>query len=53
MQIGKKDIENILVNMVLKIKNFKKTQIQKDNFLCLFTFSLEKRVNKLKSTYEK
>jgi hypothetical protein len=36
MKICGDSIQNILVNMVLKKKNFKKTQIQKDMFSCLF-----------------
>jgi hypothetical protein len=36
MQIGGKDIENLIMNMVLKKILKKKTQIWKNTFPCLF-----------------
>jgi hypothetical protein len=39
MQIGGKDMENLLV---MKKKPFKKAQIQKDSFQCLFTWECAK-----------
>jgi hypothetical protein len=50
MQIGKKDIENLIVNMVLKIKTLKRHKSKKRAF---YASSLEKGLNKLQSTYEK
>jgi hypothetical protein len=38
MQIGGKGIQNCLMNTVLEKKTYKKTQIEKDTFPCLFTW---------------
>jgi hypothetical protein len=44
MQISE-HIENLLMNtLVLEKKNFKKTKIWKDTFLCLFTWKWAKQI---------
>jgi hypothetical protein len=42
MHIGGEDVENLLVNMVLKKIFFEKIQIGKDTFSCLFTLEWAK-----------
>ncbi len=44
MQIGGENIENIFENMVLEKKTFKKTQIQKYIFQCLFIQEWAKKI---------
>jgi hypothetical protein len=39
MQNTEKGIENLLINMMLEKKNFKKTQIQIDEFSCLIIWN--------------
>jgi hypothetical protein len=37
MEIGEKDIENLLVNIILEKNNFKKTHVWKDYFHALLS----------------
>jgi hypothetical protein len=42
MQIGGEGIESIFMNMALEGKNFKRTQIWREIFLCLFIWEWAK-----------
>ncbi len=44
MQIDGEDIESLLANMMLE-KNFKKPQIQQNNFAYIFTWQWAKQIS--------